>query len=190
MSKRSAGDEVRRIALWFASTVAVLMLLAGYHTSFAGPLAVTSTTSVYSAGVLAEPTTSGSSPAAASSGRTATGSTGTGSTGAGGSGSGSAGSGSGTADTSTTVTGDTAQTRWGPVQVEVSVAGSEITGVSVLQYPDDNPQDVQINSHALPILVDATMSAQGADIDMVSGATYTSVGYQQSLQSALDRAGL
>ena len=85
---------------------------------------------------------------------------------------------------------DTVQTRWGPVQVEVGVAGSQITGVSVLQYPDDNPQDVQINDYALPILVDATMTAQGADIDMVSGATYTSVGYQQSLQSALDRAGL
>ena len=177
---------MRRIALWLASTVAVLMLLAGYHTSFAGPLAVTSTTSVYSAGVLAEPTTSGSSPAAAPGGGTGNGSTGTDGSGRASSG---ATTGGGTAS-STTVTGDTAQTRWGPVQVEVSVAGSEITGVSVLQYPDDNPQDVQISSYALPILVDATMTAQGADIDMVSGATYTSVGYQQSLQSALDRAGL
>ncbi len=165
---------MRRIALWFASTVAVLMLLAGYHTSFAGPLAVTSTTSVYSTGVLADPATSGSSTAPAAGNGT---------------GSGSAGS-TGGAAASTTVTGDTVQTRWGPVQVEVGVAGSQITGVSVLQYPDDNPQDVQINDYALPILVDATMTAQGADIDMVSGATYTSAGYQQSLQSALDRAGL
>jgi uncharacterized protein with FMN-binding domain len=167
---------MRRIALWFASTVAVLMLLAGYHTSFAGPLAVTSTTSVYSTGVLADPAASGSSTAPAAGGGTASGGAGSGSTGG--------------AAASTTVTGDTVQTRWGPVQVEVGVAGSQITGVSVLQYPDDNPQDVQINSYALPILVDATMSAQGADIDMVSGATYTSAGYRQSLQSALDRAGL
>jgi uncharacterized protein with FMN-binding domain len=167
---------MRRIALWFASTVAVLMLLAGYHTSFAGPLAVTSTTSVYSTGVLADPAASGSSTAPAAGGGTASGGAGSGST-------------DGTA-ASTTVTGDTVQTHWGPVQVEVGVAGSQITGVSVLQYPDDNPQDVQINSYALPILVDATMSAQGADIDMVSGATYTSAGYRQSLQSALDRAGL
>jgi uncharacterized protein with FMN-binding domain len=167
---------MRRIALWFASTVAVLMLLAGYHTSFAGPLAVTSTTSVYSTGVLADPAASGSSTAPAAGDGTASGGAGSGSTGG--------------AAASTTVTGDTVQTRWGPVQVEVGVAGSQITGVSVLQYPDDNPQDVQINSYALPILVDATMSAQGADIDMVSGATYTSAGYRQSLQSALDRAGL
>lgn len=169
---------MRRIALWVASTVAVLMLLAGYHTSFAGPLAVTSTTSVYSTGVLADPATSGSSTAPAAGDGTA---------------SGSAGSTDGAADgsaASTTVTGDTVQTRWGPVQVQVGVAGSRITGVSVLQYPDDNPQDVRINDYALPILVDATMTAQGADIDMVSGATYTSVGYHQSLQSALDRAGL
>lgn len=171
---------MRRIALWFASTVAVLMLLAGYHTSFAGPLAVTSTTSVYSTGVLADPAASGSSTAPAAGGGTASGTSGSGST----------GGSTGGAAASTTVTGDTVQTRWGPVQVEVGVAGSQITGVSVLQYPDDNPQDVQINDYALPILVDATMTAQGADIDMVSGATYTSAGYQQSLQSALDRAGL
>jgi uncharacterized protein with FMN-binding domain len=76
------------------------------------------------------------------------------------------------------------------VQVAVSIAGSKITGVSVLQYPDSNGTDAQINGYALPILVDETMSAQSANIDMVSGATVTSVGYQQSLQSALDQAGL
>ena len=164
---------MRRIALWFASTLVVLMLLAGYHTSFAGPLAASSTISVYSAGVLAEPATSGASSAPVTTRS-----------------SGSTAGGSSDSSTSTTATGDTVPTRWGPVQVEVSVAGSEITGVSVLQYPDDNPQDARINGYALPILVDATMTAQSADIDMVSGATYTSAGYQQSLQSALDRAGL
>ena len=82
------------------------------------------------------------------------------------------------------------QTQWGPVQVEVSLSGSKITGVAVLQYPDSNSRDAQINGYALPILVDETMSAQSANVDMVSGATYTSVGYQQSLQSALDQAGL
>lgn len=171
-----------RIALWVASTVVVLMLLAGYHTSFAGPLAVHSTTSVYSAGVLAPRSTSGASTPPTTT-RTP-GSPTPGSLGPGPSGTSSGPS------ASTTVTGDTVQTRWGPVQVEVSVAGSEITGVSVLQYPDANSQDAQVNGYALPILVDATMTAQGADIDMVSGATYTSAGYVQSLQSALDRAGL
>jgi uncharacterized protein with FMN-binding domain len=182
---------MRRIALWFASTVAVLMLLAGYHTSFAGPLAATSTLSSYSAGTLADRTTPGSS-AAPSSGGTTSGSTGSGSTGSGSTGSGgSAASGSGSSSTaSSTVTGDTVQTQWGPVQVQLSVAGSRITGVTVLQYPNGNGTDTQINNYALPILVNETMSAQSASIDMVSGATYTSTGYQQSLQSALDRAGL
>jgi uncharacterized protein with FMN-binding domain len=187
---------MRRIALWFARTVAVLMLLAGYHTSFAGPLAATSTLSSYSAGTLADRTTPGSS-AAPSSGGTTSGSTGSGSTGSGSTGSGSTGSGgsaasgSGSSSTaSSTVTGDTVQTQWGPVQVQLSVAGSRITGVTVLQYPNGNGTDTQINNYALPILVDETMSAQSASIDMVSGATYTSTGYQQSLQSALDRAGL
>jgi uncharacterized protein with FMN-binding domain len=62
--------------------------------------------------------------------------------------------------------------------------------VSVVDYPDGNPKDQEINSYALPILIDETVTAQSAGIDMVSGATVTSVGYQQSLQSALDEAGL
>ena len=163
---------MRRIALWFASTAVVLMLLAGYHTSFAGPMAANSPTSVFSAGVLAGPETSEPSTSSASASTSA-----------------GDGTASGTS-ASATVAGDTVQTRWGPVQVEITVARSAITGVAVLQYPHDNPRDAQINDYALPILVDETMAAQSADIDMVSGATYTSVGYQQSLQSALDQAGL
>ena len=178
---------MRRIALWFASTAAVLMLLAGYHTSFAGPLAATSTTSVYSAGTLADRASSGSSTAPTSGG---TGSGSTGSGGGSGGGSGRSGSSAAGSTAARTVTGDTVQTQWGPVQVEVSVTGTDITGVSVLQYPTATAPTTQINGYALPILVDETMSAQSAHIDMVSGATYTSTGYLQSLQSALDRAGL
>jgi uncharacterized protein with FMN-binding domain len=62
--------------------------------------------------------------------------------------------------------------------------------VAVVQYPNGNPRDAEINSQALPILIQETTSAQSADIDMVSGATVTSTGYLQSLQSALDQAGL
>ncbi|MEZ5185187.1 MAG: FMN-binding protein [Candidatus Nanopelagicales bacterium] len=89
-----------------------------------------------------------------------------------------------------TVTGSSAQTQWGPVQVQITVSGSQITDVQVLEYPSDNPKDQQINNYALPILVSETLDAQSADIDMVSGATVTSVGYLQSLQAALDEAGL
>jgi uncharacterized protein with FMN-binding domain len=90
----------------------------------------------------------------------------------------------------TTVTGDVVQTRWGPVQVQVTMAGGKVTAVEVVRYPSGNGRDVEINSRALPILVDETLAAQSADIDMVSGATVTSVGYVDSLQSALDQAGL
>ena len=90
----------------------------------------------------------------------------------------------------TTVTGAVAQTRWGPVQVEITVADGTITDVSVVEYPTGNGRDREINQAALPVLVSETMDAQSADIDMVSGATVTSEGYLESLQSALDQAGL
>jgi uncharacterized protein with FMN-binding domain len=82
------------------------------------------------------------------------------------------------------------QTRWGPVQVRITVSGATISAVDVLQYPHSNGKDQQINSYALPILVRETLSAQSADIDMVSGATVTRDGYVQSLQAALDEAGI
>ncbi len=89
-----------------------------------------------------------------------------------------------------TYTGPATQTEWGPVQVQIAVSGGQIADVQVLQYPNENPKDQQINAYALPILVDETLQAQSADIDMVSGATVTSNGYISSLQAALDEAGL
>ncbi|MGN6253286.1 MAG: FMN-binding protein [Marmoricola sp.] len=80
-----------------------------------------------------------------------------------------------------------AQTQWGPVQVQLTMSGSKIDKVAVLQYPNGNPRDAEINAQALPILVQETQEAQSAKIDMVSGATVTSGGYLQSLQSALDK---
>ena len=100
------------------------------------------------------------------------------------------GSTGGGAATTSTVTGSVAQTRWGPVQVRISVGSGRITDVAVVQSPNGNSRDQRINSYALPTLVQETLSAQSANIDMVSGATVTSQGYVQSLQSALDQAGL
>ena len=134
---------MRRISLWFLSTVAVVTLLFGYHTSTSTPTTAADQT------VTANPPTGGA-----------------------------------------TVTGTVAQTRWGPVQVRLTLAAGKITAVDVLQYPDGNNRDREINDDALPVLVQETISAQNADIDMVSGATVTSTGYVQSLQSALDQAGL
>jgi uncharacterized protein with FMN-binding domain len=99
-------------------------------------------------------------------------------------------SGSTTSGSTQTVTGSVVQTRWGPVQVKITVIGGKITAVDVPQYPDGNGKDQQINAYALPVLKQETLSAQSANIDMVSGATVTSDGYVQSLQSALDKAGL
>ncbi|MFJ9541659.1 FMN-binding protein [Streptomyces sp. NPDC101225] len=89
-----------------------------------------------------------------------------------------------------TVTGTTAQTRYGPVQVRITLSGSRITGASAVQYPDETARSKDINSTAVPKLNQETLQAQSASIDTVSGASYTSAGYRQSLQSALDRAGL
>lgn len=101
----------------------------------------------------------------------------------------SASSGSASATTGTkTVTGDTVQTRWGPVQVRITIKNSRLTEVEAVTYPTDNPRDQEINSYAIPRLRSEALQAQSADIDTVSGATYTSDGYRQSLQSALDSA--
>ncbi len=100
-----------------------------------------------------------------------------------------AGSGTATA-TATVTTGEAVATRYGPVQVEITVDRGAVVGVSVPRYPRGSSRDEQINGYALPILVRDTLAAQSAQVDMVSGATVTSTGYRESLQSALDRAGL
>ncbi|MFD7701620.1 FMN-binding protein [Streptomyces caelestis] len=87
-----------------------------------------------------------------------------------------------------TVTGDVAQTQYGPVQVRITVSGGKITKAEAVQAPAGGQSD-RITSDAVPRLNQAAVAAGDAGIDAVSGATYTSAGYKQSLQSALDRAG-
>lgn len=87
-----------------------------------------------------------------------------------------------------TVAGDAAETPYGPVQVQVTVSSGKITNINVLEYPTETGRDQEINSYALPILNQEAMTAQSASIDAVSGATFTSEGYAQSLQSAIDKA--
>jgi len=171
---------MRRIVLWFMSTLTVVVLLLGYHTSTSGPANVGS--SVIASGTDGVSGTLGStSSGTTSSGSTSSGSSSPGST---------SGSSSGSASTAKNVTGDSVDTRWGPVQVAITVASGKITAVNVPVYPDNNGRDQEINSYALPQLIQETLDAQSANIDMVSGATFTSDGYLQSLQSALDQAGL
>ncbi|MGW7523293.1 FMN-binding protein [Streptomyces sp. NPDC054783] len=94
------------------------------------------------------------------------------------------------APTTRTVTGATDQTKYGPVQVRITLTGSRITGATAVQSPDGTARSKDINSTAVPKLNQEALTAQSANIDTVSGATYTSEGYRQSLQSALDRAGV
>jgi uncharacterized protein with FMN-binding domain len=72
--------------------------------------------------------------------------------------------------------------------VQVTVVAGKVTDATAVVYPSGNGRDAEINSYALPILHDEVLKAQSAQIDMVSGATVTSDGYVQSLQSALDLA--
>jgi uncharacterized protein with FMN-binding domain len=162
---------MKKIVLWCMSTLTVLVLLFGYHTSTSSTASATADSSVVAPVQGGTDTTSGGD---ATSGDVA----------------GATSAPSSAASGTTTVTGDSADTRWGPVQVQVTIADGTITDVAVVDYPTGNGKDRQINARALPILVQETLDAQGADIDMVSGATVTSDGYVESLQSALDQAGL
>jgi uncharacterized protein with FMN-binding domain len=89
-----------------------------------------------------------------------------------------------------TIPGQAIQTQYGVVQVQVVVSGNKIKNVSFLQLTAYDPRSQEINSAAAPILLQQTLTAQSSQIDGVSGATYTSEGYVQSLQSALDQAGI
>ena len=101
-----------------------------------------------------------------------------------------AGTSSGGKATAGTYDGAVASTWYGPVQVRITVAGGKLTAAQAIQLPSGNGHDQQINSYAIPILSQEVVAAQSAKVDMVSGATYTSTGYLQSLQSALDKAHL
>jgi len=89
-----------------------------------------------------------------------------------------------------TYTGDRAATRYGDVQVAIDVSNGHIDDIRIVKYPASDRQSRAINQRAIPVLVTEALAAQSVDIDVVSGATYTSRGYQKSLQSAIDKAGI
>ncbi|MFJ6196339.1 FMN-binding protein [Micromonospora sp. NPDC092111] len=160
---------MRRITGWLLGTVATLVLLFSYKTSTMGA--------------------GGETSAVAAGGDRGGASVGSGGTSAD-QGTPSDGSGSANGGSGGSYDGSVAHTRWGPVQVRITVAGGRITDVSALQVPDGNFRDQQINDYAVPILRQAALTAQSARIDTVSGATVTSDGYRESLQAAIDAAHL
>jgi len=87
----------------------------------------------------------------------------------------------------TAVNGKVASTSYGPVQIQLIERSGKIVKVAVLVQPLNTLNDIQIGKFAFPKLISETLTAQDAKIDAVSGATYTSAGYVQSLQSALDK---
>ena len=113
----------------------------------------------------------------------------TGSTGSSGTIAGTATSSSSTASDGT-YTGNDVNTRFGSVQVSVTVSGGTITDVTALQLTDQDGRSRQISNRAAPILQSEVLASQSANVSNVSGATYTSDAYLQSVQSALDQAGV
>ncbi len=163
---------MRRTTTWLLSTLSALVLLFSYHTSTSS----TSVASIAGAGDQANGSASGSAGTSESE--------------PGSSSSSSSSSASGSTTSDGTYTGDAVDTRYGPVQVEITVQNGTITKSVVTQVPWSDRRDQEINAAAVPVLNDAAVQAQSAQIDMVSGATFTSEGYIQSLQSAIDQANL
>jgi uncharacterized protein with FMN-binding domain len=97
--------------------------------------------------------------------------------------------GSSTTGSSKTATGDAVDTQYGAAQVRVTVTDGKIAKIEALQLQANDPRSVEISSGAAPILEQEALTAQSADIDAVSGASFTSASYKQSLQSALDKLG-
>ncbi len=170
---------MRRIVVGFMSTLSALVLLFSYHTSLGR------------SGVAAGDGTSGAVPD--TSGDTSSGGTASDPSAPSTSGSSSGGSSSSSSSGSSksgSYTGDSVDTQWGPVQVKITVAAGKITKSEAVVYPTENPRDQQINAYAVPQLNSEAVQQQSGSIDAVSGATVTSDGYIQSLQSAIDRAHL
>jgi uncharacterized protein with FMN-binding domain len=151
---------VRRITLMIISTLAAVIMLFSYRTSTRGTAAADNVGAPPGivTGAAPAPDPTGSHPAKKVSPRPAT----------------------------ITVNGPAEHTRYGPVQVQVTISGKRITDVKTLQHPSGDDRSIQIAADALPQLRSETLAAQSAQIDTVGGATYTSEGYQRSLQGALD----
>lgn len=85
-------------------------------------------------------------------------------------------------------TGDAADAFYGNIQVKAVINGGKITDVQFLQYPNDRSTSVEINSQAMPFLKQEAITAQNANVDIISGATDSSMAFRQSLGSALAKA--
>ena len=152
---------MRRAVPIFVTTAAGLALLASFHTN-ASPSATVAATAPETTAATTSTTTRRSAPTTP---RT-------------------------TVPVTKTVVGGVASTRFGPVQVQLTLQGARILDVQAIQMPSSHPRSQRISDEAAPMLRSEVLQAQSARINLISGASYTSQGYAESVQSALDRAGV
>lgn len=165
MPRSGAARQVRRVVLLVAGTVTGLVLVLSYRTPDSVLTAVGSS--------------SVSGGTSSTSGGTNSGGVSTGSR-----------SNGGSAPSQQTATGQLVNTPYGPVQVSVTVAGRRLTDIRAAALPNGDSRSAQISSYAEPQLRQQALAAQSAGISGVAGASYTSRGYEQSLQSALTQLGM
>jgi len=85
-------------------------------------------------------------------------------------------------------TGSAANAYYGTIQVKAVIQNGKISDVQFLQYPNDQEESIQVNQAAMPTLKQEAIQSQKADVDVVSGATQTSLAFRESLASALSQA--
>lgn len=156
---------MRRILIALGTTLSGLVLLFSWPTSLHRTVGATATSGTAPASSTAGSQTSGSAPS-------------------------TDGSAGGAPSASGTFTGAASSTRYGPVQVQVTVTDGVITDAVAINFPSRDRHDQEINSYAIPLLEQQTLELQSTGLDMISGATVTSRAYAASLQDALDQAGL
>ncbi len=170
MVRRGDQRGTRRNAAVFLATAAVTGLLLRYPTSTHGSVALPAVANVAGPPAAETPPTGPTGPT--STGPTSTAATKT------------------APGAVQTVDGPAVETGYGPIQVRLTVRGGRILTATATDFPESAGPSRSINHRAVPVLQAETVSAQGARIDAVSGATYTSAGYVSSLQAALDAAQL
>jgi uncharacterized protein with FMN-binding domain len=172
---------VRRVTLAFVATVAGLVVLLSFKTAGTKPtdrpVALSGATPSNDA-TAGQPSPSSQPTAAASTATPSTPST---------------SSGTNAASGPRTVTGSSVRVSegfrtFGFVQVQVTVQKGKILKVQAVNYPNGDPQSAEISQYSIPVLGQEVLKAQGTSIDVVSGATYTTQAYAQSVQAALDKA--
>lgn len=160
---------MRRSIPLLTATAGTLALLAGFHTNNGSSVVHAGATGTAANGTTG--TTEATPPTTSAAGGPPTSSSPT------------------TAGTTRTVDGPVVSNPYGDVQVRVTLRGKQIVDVKALTLPSDRSRSVEISQYAGPRLRTEVLQAQSAQIDLISGASYTSDSYAQSVQGALDRAG-